>query len=214
MWQYFASRGYMVLAPNFRGSGGYRQDFVDADRNDWGGKDFIDIMRGVDFVIAQGLADADHLGIEGWSYGGYMTMWAETQTNRFRAAFAGAGIANWLSYYGQNDIDQWLLPYFGASVYDDPAVYTRSEPISFVKNVKTPTLIVVGDRDGECPAPQSFEWWHALKTFKIPVKFVVYPDEGHMIQQPQHRRDITLRSVEWFDQWLKAGSQSQAAAAR
>ncbi|HEX2981827.1 MAG TPA: S9 family peptidase, partial [Anaerolineaceae bacterium] len=209
-----AAMGYFVLCPNPRGSFGRGAAFTQGNVKDFGGGDLRDIMAGVDQVLREVPVDANRLGIQGWSYGGYMTMWAETQTNRFRAAFAGAGIANWLSYYGQNDIDQWLIPYFGASVYDDPAVYNRSQPISFVKNVKTPTLIVVGDRDGECPAPQSFEWWHALKTFKIPVKFVVYPDEGHMIQQPQHRRDITLRSVEWFDQWLKAGAQPHAAAAR
>ena len=103
------------------------------------------------------------VGIGGWSYGGYMTMWAVTQTNRFRAAVAGAGIANWQSYYGENSIDQWMIPFFGASVYDDPAVYAKSSPITFIKQVKTPTLILVGDRDGECPPAQSYEFWHALQ---------------------------------------------------
>ena len=92
-----------------------------------------------------------------------MTMWAVTQTNRFHAAVAGAGIANWQSYYGENSIDQWMMPYFGASVYDDPDVYAKSSPITTSRTSKTPTLVVVGDRDGECPAPQSYEFWHALK---------------------------------------------------
>jgi dipeptidyl aminopeptidase/acylaminoacyl peptidase len=96
-----------------------------------------------------------------------------------------------------------MIPYFGASVYDDPTVYAKSDPIRFVKNVKTPTLILVGDRDGECPAPQSFEWWHALKTLNVSVQFVVYPGEGHLIQQPDHRRDLVIRSVQWYDRWLK-----------
>ena len=91
-----------------------------------------------------------------------MTMWTVTQTNRFNAAVAGAGIANWQSYYGQNLIDQWMIPFFGASVYDDPAVYEKSSPIKFIKNVKTPTLVIVGERDAECPSPQSYEFWHAL----------------------------------------------------
>src|SRR4029079_13447332 len=96
--------------------------------------------------------DLNKLGIYGHSYGGYMTMWAETQTTRFKAAMAGAGLSNWLSYYGENDIDEWMIPYFGASVYDEPKVYEKSSPIVFVKKVKTPTLILVGDRDGEVPA--------------------------------------------------------------
>ena len=107
--------------------------------------------------------DPNRLGVTGWSYGGFMTMWTVTQTDRFHAAVAGAGIANWQSYYGQNLIDQWMIPFFGASVYDDPAVYEKSSPIRFIKNVKTPTLVIVGERDAECPASQSYEFWHALK---------------------------------------------------
>jgi dipeptidyl aminopeptidase/acylaminoacyl peptidase len=148
-------------------------------------------------------ADPDRAGITGWSYGGYMTMWALTQTHRFKAAVAGAGLADWLSYYGQNDIDQWMIPFFGASVYDDPAVYAKSSPITYIKNVKTPTLVLVGDRDGECPAPQSFEFWHALKALGVPTQLVVYPDEGHLIQEPEHRRDILRRMAAWFDQYLQ-----------
>jgi dipeptidyl aminopeptidase/acylaminoacyl peptidase len=132
-----------------------------------------------------------------------MTMWAVTQTRRFHAAVAGAGIANWQSYYGENDIDQWLIPFFGASVYDDPAVYAKSSPLNFIKNVRTPTLILVGDRDGECPTPQSFEFWHALESLGIENRFVVYPNEGHLILDPEHRRDIMRRTAEWYDRHLK-----------
>ena len=147
--------------------------------------------------------DERRLGIGGWSYGGYMTMWAVTQTQRFHAAVAGAGIANWQSYFGENDIDQWLIPYFGATVYDDPAIYARSSPITFIKNVKTPTLILVGDRDGECPVPQSYEFWHALTTLGVKNRFVVYPNEGHRIAQPEHCRDILKRTLEWFNECLR-----------
>src|SRR5207245_4250651 len=133
----------------------------------------------VDQVVKDLPIDDQRVGITGWSYGGYMTMWAVTQTKRFRAAVSGAGLADWTSYYGENDIDQWMIPYFGASVYDDPAVYARSAPITFIKNVKTPTLVLVGERDGECPAPQSFEFWHALKSLGVDTQLVVYADEGH-----------------------------------
>ena len=113
-----------------------------------------------------------------------MTMWAVTQTNRFGAAVSGAGLSNYTSYYGENKIDQWMIPYFGATVYDDPAVYAKSSPINFIKKAKTPTLIVVGDRDGECPSPQSYEFWHALKTLGVPTQFVIYPNEGHLFADP------------------------------
>jgi dipeptidyl aminopeptidase/acylaminoacyl peptidase len=192
-----------VLFPNPRGSFGEGEAFTAANVKDFGYGDFRDILAGVDYVVKTLPVDDHRVGIAGWSYGGYMSMWAVTQTNRFRAAVAGAGIANWQSYYGENDIDQWMIPFFGASVYDDPKVYARSSPISFIRNVKTPTLILVGDRDGECPAPQSFEFWHALKTLGVETQLVVYPDEGHMIWQPEHERDVTKRTLEWFDQHLK-----------
>ena len=132
-----------------------------------------------------------------------MTMWTVTQTDRFKAAVAGAGLANWQSYYGENSIDQWMIPYFGASVYDDPAVYAKSAPITFIRNVKTPTLVVVGERDGECPSPQSYEFWHALKTLNVPTELVVYPREGHMFREYDHKRDVIERTANWFNRYLK-----------
>ncbi len=209
-----AAMGYFVLCPNPRGSFGQGESFTQGNVKDLGGGDFRDIMAGVDDVLKKFPIDPNRIGIQGWSYGGYMTMWAETQTSRFRAAVAGAGLANFQSYYGQNDIDQWMIPYFGSSVYDDPAIYAKSSPITYVKNVKTPTLILVGDRDGEVPAPQSYEWWHALKTLGVPVQLVVYPNEGHMIVQPEHRRDIILRSISWFEKYMPEPKASSAAAAK
>ena len=131
-----------------------------------------------------------------------MTMFAVTQTHRFRAAVSGAGLSDWLSYYGENSIDQWMIPYFGASVYDDPAVYAKSSPITYIKQVKTPTLVVVGERDGECPAPQSFEFWHALKTLGVPTELVVYEGEGHSFRKPENRVDVMRRALGWFNQYL------------
>jgi dipeptidyl aminopeptidase/acylaminoacyl peptidase len=204
-WEYeFAlpAEGYFLLLPNPRGSYGQGEKFVQANVKDYGYGDFRDILAGVDEAIRLAPIDPHRLGITGWSYGGYMTMWAVTQTNRFSAAVAGAGIANWQSYTGENKIDQWMMPYFGATVYDDPAVYAKSSPINFIKNVKTPTLVVVGDRDGECPSPQSYEFWHALKTLGVPTQFVIYPNEGHMFANPEHSRDVMDRTIAWFDHYL------------
>ena len=129
-------------------------------------------------------------------------MFAITQTHRFKAAVAGAGLSDWLSYYGENSIDEWMIPYFGSSVYDDPAVYAKSSAINYIKNAKTPTLIVVGDRDGECPAPQSFEFWHALRYEHVPTELVVYPDEGHGFSKPADRINVLERALGWFDQYM------------
>ncbi len=199
-----SSQDYFVLEPNPRGSYGQGEAFTRANVKDFGYGDFRDILAGVDSVLKSHPIDPKRIGITGWSYGGYMTMWAVTQTHRFRAAVAGAGLADWLSYYGENDIDEWMIPFFGASVYDDPQVYARSAPITFIKQARTPTLVLVGERDGECPAPQSYEFWHALKTLRVPARLVVYADEGHNIARPEHRRDIVHRMLDWFDRYMPA----------
>jgi dipeptidyl aminopeptidase/acylaminoacyl peptidase len=200
-----AHEGYFVFFPNPRGSFGQGEAFTRANVKDFGHGDLRDILSGVDAVLKHVPVDANRLAIAGWSYGGYMTMWAVTQTTRFRAAVAGAGIANWQSYYGQNGIDQWLLPYFGATVYDDPAVYARSSPIEFITRVRTPTLVLVGERDAECPPPQSREFWHALKTRKVPTQLVIYPGEGHGFRSPRHRCDVMRRTLRWLDRYLQPG---------
>jgi dipeptidyl aminopeptidase/acylaminoacyl peptidase len=198
-----SQQGYFVMMPNPRGSYGQGGRFAMANRKDFGGGDLRDILAGVDEALRTAPIDSQRIGITGWSYGGFMTMFAVTQTNRFRAAVAGAGISNWQSYYGENSIDTWMLPYFGASVYDDPAVYARMSAIDFIKQVKTPTLVLVGDRDGECPAPQSYEFYHALKTLGVKTEMVVYANEGHAFHTPADQKDVLLRMIAWFNENLK-----------
>ena len=197
------AHGYFLFLPNPRGSFGEGEAFTRANVKDFGYGDWRDILAGTDEAIRVAPIDPQRLGLTGWSYGGYMTMWGVTQTDRFRAAMAGAGIANWSSYYGENKIDQWMIPFFGKTVYDDPEVYARSAPLTFIKKVKTPTLVIVGDSDGECPTPQSYEFWHALKTLGVKTELVVYEHEGHMFVKPEHLRDVMSRTVAWFDEYLK-----------
>jgi dipeptidyl aminopeptidase/acylaminoacyl peptidase len=198
----FSALGYFVLMPNPRGSFGQGEEFTQANRKDFGYGDLRDILAGVDAVEAAYPVDPNRVGLTGWSYGGFMAMFAVTQTQRFKAAVAGAGISNWQSYYGENSIDQWMIPYFGSSVYDDPQIYAKSSAINFIKNVTTPTLVLVGERDGECPAPQSYEFWHALRARHVPTQLVVYPNEGHMFADPVHRSDMMERVAEWFARYL------------
>lgn len=202
----FTSQGYAVFQPNFRGSFGQGEAFTRANVKDFGYGDLRDILAGVDEVVRHEPVDGSRVGITGHSYGGFMTMWAVTQTQRFKAAVASAGVSNWQSYYGENGIDQWMIPFFGASVYDAPQVYARSSPITFIKRAHTPTLVLVGERDEECPAPQSFEFWHALKTLGVPTQLVVYPDEGHRVHKPEHQHDIARRTIGWFDEHLAAAA--------
>jgi dipeptidyl aminopeptidase/acylaminoacyl peptidase len=197
------AHGYALFLPNPRGSFGQGEAFTLANVKDFGHGDLRDILAGVDAAIAAAPIDPNRIGLTGGSYGGYMTMWAVTQTHRFKAAVAGAGISDWQSYYGENGIDEWMIPYFGKSVYDDPAVYARSSPIEFVKNVVTPTFEYVGAQDIECPYPQTQEFWHALRDLGVPTFMAVYPGEGHGLRDPAHAADAERRTLSWFDTYLK-----------
>lgn len=200
-----SSQGYFVFMPNPRGSFGKGEAFTRADVKDFGYGDWRDDLTGVDAALKSARIDPNRLGLMGWSYGGYMGMWAETQTARFKAIVAGAGIVNWQSYYGQNKIDQWMIPFFGASVYQDPAVYARSSPITYITQSKTPVLILQGERDEEVPAPQAFEFWHAMVTLGVPTKLIVYADEGHGPRKIANQIDILNQTVDWFDRYLAPG---------
>lgn len=198
--------GYFVFLPNPRGSYGQGEAFTRANVQDFGGGDLRDILAGIDAVEKVAPVDEKRLGVYGHSYGGFMTMWTVTHSNRFHAAVAGAGIANWLSYYGQNGIDQWMVPFFGATAYDDPTVYDRLSPIRSIKNARTPTFIYVGERDVETPAAQSLEFWHGMEAVGAPNALVIYEGEGHGIRKPAHNIDLEQRIVGWFDKYLAASS--------
>jgi dipeptidyl aminopeptidase/acylaminoacyl peptidase len=200
----FSALGYFVFMPNPRGSYGQGEKFTQANVKDFGYGDLHDILAGMDVLEKRFPIDKNREGLTGWSYGGFMTMFGVTQTNRFRAAVAGAGISDWKSYYGENSIDQWMVPFFGKTVYDDADVYAKSSAIEYIKKVKTPTLVVVGDRDGECPAPQSFEFWHALRAEGVKTQLVIYPNEGHAFHDPAHRRDVLERALNWFETEMPA----------
>ncbi len=194
--------GYYLFYPNPRGSYGQGEAFTAANRRDFGGGDLRDILAGIDAVEKVAPIDDARLGLTGGSYGGFMSMWANTQTNRFKAIVAGAGLSNWISYYGTNGIDQWMLPFFGKTMYEDPEAYRAVSAISFIARAKTPTFIYVGERDIEVPPTQSVEYWHALKDLGVPTSLVIYPDEGHGIRQPGNAADVLRRTVAWFDKYL------------
>ena len=170
---------------------------------DFGYGDLRDILAGVDAAERLAPIDDARLALTGGSYGGFMTMFAITQTNRFKAAVAAAGISNWESYYGENGIDGWLLPYFGASVYDDPEVYARSSAINFIHNAHTPTFAYVGERDIECPASQTVEFWHAMKAVNVPTSIMIYPGEGHGLRDPAHAEDAMQKTLRWLEKYVQ-----------
>ena len=199
--------GYYVFYPNPRGSFGQGEGFTAANKRDFGGGDLKDILAGVDAVEKIAPIDEHRLGLMGGSYGGFMTMWVNTQTNRFKALVSGAGLSNWISYYGTNGIDQWMIPFFGKSMYEDPDAYWAVSAIRTIRNAKTPTFIYVGERDIEVPPTQSIEYWHALKEMGVPTSLVIYPGEGHRLRDPAHSADMRKRTVAWFDKYVKGEQQ-------
>ncbi len=197
-----AGQGFAVLRANPRGSSGYGQAFRFANYGDWGGGDFGDIMEGIDALVGDGIVDPERLGIMGWSYGGFMTSWAITQTDRFRAACVGAGVTNLMSFTGTADIPGFLPDYFGEEYWTDLERYRQHSALFNIQGVTTPTLIQHGDADDRVPLGQGRELYNALKRQGVPVEMVIYPRQGHGVSEPRMRLDVRKRPVNWFVRWV------------
>jgi dipeptidyl aminopeptidase/acylaminoacyl peptidase len=200
----FAEKGFAVLRCNVRGSSGYGREFRYANYGDWGGGDYRDIMTGVDAMIERGIADPNALGVMGWSYGGYMTSWVVTQTDRFKAASVGAGVNNLMSFTGTADIAGFIPDYFGGEYWDVFDNWRSHSAMFNVKGVTTPTLIQHGEEDARVPVGQGYEFYNALKRQGVEVKMVVYPRQPHGIQEPRLQLDAMKRNLEWFERWVQA----------
>jgi dipeptidyl aminopeptidase/acylaminoacyl peptidase len=199
----FAARGYAVLRPNPRGSSGYGKTFRFANYNDWGGKDYEDDQAGVDRVIEMGVADPNRLAVMGWSYGGYMTSWTITQTQRFKAAAIGAGVTDLWSFTGTADIPGFLPDYFDGEPWQKLAGFQSHSPITYVNKVTTPTLVLHGEADERVPPSQGYEYYHALKRQGVTAKMVVYPRQPHGPTEPKFVLDIMQRHLDWVDKYVR-----------
>ena len=210
--QLLVARGYAVLYPNVRGSTGYGQRFVEMNRADWGGGDFKDVMAGADWLVARGIADPNRLGIGGWSYGGYMAAWAVTQTTRFKAAVSGAPVIDMASEFGTENgsaYDEW----FYGTPYEKLDGFIKSSPMTFVKNVKTPTLLLQGEDDTTDPIGQSQQFYRGLKRYGVESDLVLYPREPHGLREEKHLIDRLTRILAWYDTLSQAGALVRLAAA-
>jgi dipeptidyl aminopeptidase/acylaminoacyl peptidase len=211
--QIFAAQGYAVLSPNPRGSTGYGTRFMEANLSDWGGKDFADLMAGVDSMIARGVADPDKLVVMGGSYGGFMTFWAITQTQRFKAAIGHAAISDWYSFHGQSDIPGLMEVGFRGVPWEVPENYRRWSPMTHVGKVTTPILITHGERDLRVNIQQGEQYYRSLRKRGVKTVFLRYPREGHGIQEPNHVIDLVGRQLAWFDEHLGIVRQPAPSAA-
>ena len=207
--QLLAARGFTVVLPNIRGSIGYGQKFVEMNRADWGGADYKDVMAAVHDLVNRGIADGNRLGIAGWSYGGYMSEWAITQTNEFKGAVSGAGMANLISEFGTergSAYDEW----FWGVPYEKPEGFLNHSPFLFLKKAKTPTLILQGENDTVDPMGQSQELYRGLKRYGVTTDLVLYPREPHGFQEMKHRLDMQKRMVAWLEKYVKNSGQAPA----
>jgi dipeptidyl aminopeptidase/acylaminoacyl peptidase len=197
-----AAAGYAVFSPNMRGSWGHGAAFADAVLGDMGGKDLQDILNGIDYLVKQGKVDGQRVCIGGWSNGGFLSAWAITQTNRFKAAMVGAGIMDWLNMHAQTsipDADQMLL---AADPLVAPEVYLRNSPLTYAARVTTPTLILHGENDPYCPIAQAYAFYRALRERNVPVECVIYPREGHGVSERDHFRDAIARLLQWLEKYV------------
>lgn len=207
--QFFAGNGFFVFQPNFRGSVNYGQEFVNANRGNWGIVDYDDCMTGVDYCVEKGWADPDRLICYGWSYGGYMSFWIVTQTDRFKAVSPGAGLPNLYSMYSTTDIPHYLAWFFGTP-WDNEETFERLSAIRHVKNVKSPVLILHGEEDERVPISQSEEFYQALRDLGKDVTFVRYPREGHGLREPRHQLDRLRRYLYFFAEHVGLTPVSEA----
>jgi dipeptidyl aminopeptidase/acylaminoacyl peptidase len=199
--QLLVARGYQVLLVNPRGSTGYGEAFVKANRGDWGGGDYKDLVAVLDAVVARGRTDPARLGIGGWSYGAEMAMWAIGHTDRFKAAVAGAGVFDQAAEYGTEDDPAGDAWHFG-NPWENADVFAKNSPSTFIRNARTPTLMLHGDADRNNPVGQSKALYRALKHFGVETELVIYPGEGHGFRQEKHQVDALARMLAWFDRHL------------
>jgi len=197
----FASAGFAVLRPNFRGSSGYGRRFRYANYRDWGGGDARDVLAGVDHLIAHRIADPGRLGLMGWSYGGFLTASIITKTNRFKAASIGAGIVDLVSYAGNADMRGFVPDYLG-EFWDQPTLWAARSPMLAVKRITAATLIQHGEADARVPVSQGYQLYEALRKLGRPVRMVVYPRQGHTVAEPKFQVHVIKDNLDWFTQWL------------
>lgn len=213
-WPMFAQKGYAILLPNPRGSGGYGGDFRAANVRDWGGKDYEDIMAGVDALIERGIVDRDRMAVCGWSYGGFMTSTIVTKTTRFRAAVVGAGVTDLISMAGTSDIPEFNRDYFASWPWEDPTFYVDHSAVLHAGNVRTPTLIVHGEKDDRVPPSQGWEFYTALRKVGVPTDLLLLPRQPHGPREPRLQRSVAEWTLSWISRYTLTTPPAARAPAR
>jgi dipeptidyl aminopeptidase/acylaminoacyl peptidase len=198
----FVAKGALILRPNYRGSAGYGEKFRSLNVRNLGVGDYADVISGVDSLIAKGYVDKDRVGSMGWSEGGYISAFISASSDRFKAVSVGAGISDWVTYYVNTDITPFTSQYLHATPWDDPEIYKKTSPITYIAKAKTPTLIQHGENDRRVPIPNGYELRQALEDRGVPVKMVVYKGFGHGITKPKQQRAVMEENEKWFAKYI------------
>ncbi len=196
------AKGALVLRPNYRGSAGYGEAFRSLNVRNLGVGDAWDVLSGVDHLVAQGIVDTTRMGAMGWSQGGYISAFLTTTSNRFRAISVGAGISNWMTYYVNTDIHPFTRQYLEATPWQDPEIYAKTSPITYIAQAATPTLIQHGEFDRRVPIANAYELLQGLRDHSVPAKLIVYNGFGHGITKPKERLAAMWHNWQWFGEHL------------
>ena len=207
----FVAKGALVLRPNYRGSAGYGEKFRSLNVRNLGVGDYADVISGVDSLIAKGFVDKDRVGSMGWSEGGYISAFITASSDRFKAVSVGAGISDWVTYYVNTDITPFTRQYLHATPWDDPEIYKKTSPITYIAKARTPTLIQQGENDRRVPIPNGYELRQALEDHGVPVKMVVFKGFGHGITKPKQQRAVMEENEEWFAKYIWGEEPTPAA---
>ncbi len=198
----FIEKGFIVLEPNYRGSSGYGNEFLKANYRKLGIGDYDDVISGVDTLVNKGIADKDRVGVMGWSQGGYISAFCSTFSDRFKAISVGGGISNWITYYVNTDLHQFTRMYLGDNPWNDPEIYAKTSPITYIKSASTPTLIQHGEKDAGVPVPNAYELYQGLRDMEVDTELVIFKGMGHSSNKPGINRAIMKQNLMWFSHYI------------
>ncbi|QHE62510.1 alpha/beta fold hydrolase [Rossellomorea vietnamensis] len=198
----FIEKGFIVLEPNYRGSSGYGNDFLKANYRNLGIGDYEDVISGVDALVDRGIADGDRVGVMGWSQGGFISAFCSTYSDRFKAASVGGGISNWVTNYVNTDLPSFIRMHVGDTPWNDPEIYAKASPTTYIQSASTPTLIQHGEKDARVPIPNAYELYKGLKDMGVETELAVFDGMGYSSDKPGIHRAIMEQNLSWFLRWL------------
>ncbi|WP_346915956.1 S9 family peptidase [Clostridium sp.] len=198
----FIEKGFIVLEPNYRGSSGYGNEFLKANYRKLGIGDYNDVISGVDTLVDKGIADKDRVGVMGWSQGGYISAFCSTYSDRFKAISVGGGISDWITYYVNTDIPQSITMYLGDNPWNDPEIYAKTSPITYIKSACTPTLIQHGEEDEGVPAPNAYELYQGLRDMEVDTELIIFKGMAYSSDQPGTNMAIMKQNLMWFSHYI------------